>query len=363
MSKPSAEDLKKKLEGLKKAIEEKKYSAADTTLDEYCDKKNMPVAERISVRSNTFLRGHFAKVYAMQWCKSSTSLVSASQDGKLIVWNGLTGNKIYAIPLRSSWVMTCAFSPNGHFVACGGLDNICSVYGLKAKEAPIRVSRELSAHTGYLSCCRFVDDRKIVTSSGDMTCMLWDIETGILEQQFQGHTGDVMSVDVSPDGKTFVSGACDLAGMLWDLSAPPRPVSKFTDENIARPLNTFTGHDGDINAIKFFPNGNLFATGSDDGCAMLFDIRAMQCLKSYTYKNNTGAKSGITSLDFSKSGKYLFGGYDDFKVNVWDTIRHSGEVSGVLQGHANRVSCLGVSADGFAICTGSWDNYLKVWAP
>ncbi|CAM9630398.1 unnamed protein product, partial [Ectocarpus sp. 12 AP-2014] len=32
-------------------------------------------------------------------------------DGKLIIWNGYTTNKVQAIPLRSSWVMTCAFEP------------------------------------------------------------------------------------------------------------------------------------------------------------------------------------------------------------------------------------------------------------
>lgn len=32
--------------------------------------------------------------------------------------------------------------------------------------------------TGYLSCCRFLDDDQIVTGSGDTTCALWDIETG-----------------------------------------------------------------------------------------------------------------------------------------------------------------------------------------
>lgn len=31
-------------------------------------------------------------------------LVSASQDGKLIVWDGFTTNKVHAVPLRSSWV-------------------------------------------------------------------------------------------------------------------------------------------------------------------------------------------------------------------------------------------------------------------
>ena len=65
--------------------------------------------------------------------------------------------------------MTCAYAPSGNFVACGGLDNICSIYSLKTREGNVRVSRELPGHTGYLSCCRFLDDSQIVTSSGDMT--------------------------------------------------------------------------------------------------------------------------------------------------------------------------------------------------
>jgi guanine nucleotide-binding protein G(I)/G(S)/G(T) subunit beta-1 len=104
--------------------------------------------------------------------------------------------------------MTCAYSPSGGFVACGGLDNICSIYSLRGGNSgassgatggqgqPLgqiaKVSRELNAHTGYLSCCRFIDDRQIVTSSGDMTCMMWDIETGSKLQEFNDHTGDVM---------------------------------------------------------------------------------------------------------------------------------------------------------------------------
>ena len=147
------------------------------------------------------LKGHLAKIYAMHWSEDKTHLVSASQDGKLLVWDGLTTNKVHAIPLRSSWVMTCAYSPSGGFVACGGLDNICSVYNLRSRDIPIRVIRELNAHTGYLSCCRFMNDRQIVTSSGDMTCILWDIEAGSKVTEFADHNGDVMRLpypSVSP---------------------------------------------------------------------------------------------------------------------------------------------------------------------
>ncbi|KAL9034857.1 MAG: hypothetical protein Q9180_005176 [Flavoplaca navasiana] len=34
----------------------------------------------------------------------------------------------------------------------GGLDNICSVYNLSSQEGPTCVARELSGHSGYLSC-------------------------------------------------------------------------------------------------------------------------------------------------------------------------------------------------------------------
>lgn len=148
---------------------------------------------RILMRTRRLLKGHLAKIYAMHWAADRRHLVSASQDGKLILWDAYTTNKIHAIPLRSSWVMTCAYAPSGNFVACGGLDNICSIYNLGVREGNgVKSARELSAHSGYLSCCRFINDRQIVTSSGDMTCMLWDIESGARLTEFSDHTGDVM---------------------------------------------------------------------------------------------------------------------------------------------------------------------------
>jgi len=57
-------------------------------------------------------------------------------------------------------------------------------------------------------------------------------------------------------------------------------------------------------------------------------------------------------------GRLLFGGYNDYVVNVWDVLKCSRVA--LLYSHENRVSCLGVSPDGTALCTGSWDFNLKV---
>lgn len=56
--------------------------------------------------------------------------------------------QVNAIPLKSSWVMTCSYAPSGNLVACGGLDNMCSIYNLKSKDGNVKVMRELAAHTG-----------------------------------------------------------------------------------------------------------------------------------------------------------------------------------------------------------------------
>ena len=51
----------------------------------------------------------------------------------------------------------------------GGLDNVCTIYSLRNREGAVRIAKELQGHAGYLSSCRFIDDGRILTSSGDMT--------------------------------------------------------------------------------------------------------------------------------------------------------------------------------------------------
>ena len=54
----------------------------------------------------------------------------------------------------------------------------------------------------------------------------------------------------------------------------------------------------------------------------------------------------------------MFAGYNDYVVNVWDVLK--AQRVAMLYGHENRVSCLEVSPDGTALCTGSWDFTLRV---
>ncbi|GFQ00972.1 guanine nucleotide-binding protein subunit beta-2 [Phtheirospermum japonicum] len=263
------------------------------------------------------LQGHTGKVYSLDWTPEKNRIVSASQDGRLIVWNALTSQKTHAIKLPCAWVMTCAFSPSGQSVACGGLDSMCSIFNLNSqtdKDGNLPVSRMLSGHKGYVSSCH-------------------------------------VSINGS-NSRMFVSGSCDSTARLWDTRVASRAV------------RTFHGHEGDVNTVKFFPDGNRFGTGSDDGTCRLFDIRTGHQLQEYSQPSNDNEARHVTSIAFSVSGRLLFAGYTNGDCYVWDTLLAQVVLNlGSLQNsHDGRISCLGLSADGSALCTGSWDTNLKIWA-
>lgn len=106
----------------------------------------------------------------------------------------------------------------------------------------------------------------------------------------------------------FVSGSCDSTARLWDTRVASRAV------------RTFHGHEGDVNAVKFFPDGNRFGTGSDDGTCRLFDIRTGHQLQVYHQQHRDNEVPQVTSIAFSVSGRLLFAGYSNGDCYVWDTL-------------------------------------------
>jgi len=316
--------------------------------------------------------GHFGKIYALHWGPDSQAIVTASQDGKLIIWSSTTGNKQLAITLNSAWVMTCAFSPTYEFIASGGLDNTVSIFKTSnqnnvqgpngARFRSKDLYRELEKHDGYLSCARFVDDTEIISASGDSTCILWDVENRSAKNIFTDHAGDVMFVDLNPaDPSQFVSGSVDKTAKVWDVRSDPPLVANFPGSDDKDDKSR--GHYSDINTVKWFTDSQSIMTGSDDGTVRLFDIRSYRQINEYKDTENRSLHSqeaaGVTSVDVSASGWYCFAAYDNGQVYMWSTLKAEKICD---MPHDSRVSSLGVSPDGYALATGCWDFNLRVFA-
>eukprot|EP01083_Nonionella_stella_P074976 203542_1 len=336
------EKLRKSIEKLRCGDENKNHFSK-TLAD-----RNDPRGKPLHVRPKRTLRGHFSKVYDVAWGPDSHSLVSASQDGKLIVWDGPSTNKICSISLKSLWVLACDYGPDDKFVASAGLDDMCTIHPIIPEGQKSRSGVEecftLQEHDGYISSVKFVNEHELITSSGDTTCILWDLESRRPIATFQDHVQDVTDVDSC--GQNLVATAsCDATARIWDSRQSGRPAVDFV------------GHEADLNSVRWFPDENAIVTGSDDSTCRFFDIRSRCQMNMYTMDDIT---SGVTSLDFSQSGNYIFAGYDDNTLFVWNTL--TGKVEQQIQGHTNRISSVCVSGDGRAVCTGSWDTFVRIFS-
>mmetsp|Transcript_22795 Transcript_22795/g.63373 ORF Transcript_22795/g.63373 Transcript_22795/m.63373 type:complete len:367 (-) Transcript_22795:8163-9263(-) len=355
---------KEKVAALKQQIGQQQASKNGASLAQAAGSLDPPLASLRTppaIKARRSLKGHFGKVTAMHWGGDAKTLVSASQDGNLLVWNAISSNKLQSITLKSSYVMSVGIEQSqNQLIACGGLDNLCTVYRRGAGGE--FSATEMASHDGFLSCCRFLSEQQLVTASGDSTCILWDVATAKPVSTFAEHKADAMFLSVFPDKKTFVSCSVDQTAKVWDVRAPKASVM------------TFMGHTADVNGVDVMPSdGKCFATCSQDSTIRVFDTRSVLELQKFSVpvppSDNTGnefmdeATDTFTSVAFSASGRLLFAGHADSSVYAFDTLgSRSSPVYTLSSAHDRHVSCIGVSPAGAALATGSWDSQLKIWA-
>ena len=86
-----------------------------------------------------------------------------------------------------------------------------------------------------------------------------DAETGHLDQQFEGHSYRVNSVDFSPGGDLVVSGSRDQSVRLWDAVEGTL-------------LTSLKDHTDEVTSVAFSPDGSLIASSSNDDTVILWGL-------------------------------------------------------------------------------------------
>lgn len=361
-------------------------SIQDTTLKQ-ASTQVAAIPPRGYMRQFNTLRGHRDKIAAVKWGPDSVKLLSCCQDGFMIIWDSVTAMKLQAIALEDTWVLLCAYSPSGRFVALAGLDNRCTVYranedrtdtspggSIELTDRP-RLGRKIPrAHAAYVSACEFVTDSQVLTALGDMTIALWDMAKDAKVSDFLDHTSDVLLLLVDYKHmiltQTFLSSGADGYVKVWDMRAKGAQSSCLISKS-------------DVNTVTLLPDGYSFVTGADDGLCKLYDLRSDCELETYCLQNQFEPRSavaesptsrgsmwsrfhtpGVVSVEVSHSGRIVYACYADYGCVAWDALKNEiVEVLGVGNGsHSGRISQVAVSPDGQGLATASWDSTIKVWS-
>ncbi|MDE3090062.1 MAG: WD40 repeat domain-containing protein [Chloroflexota bacterium] len=159
-----------------------------------------------------------------------------------------------------------------------------------------------------------------------------------LGEKILSHSGAVMSIVFSSDGKTMAVGSGDGAVKLWDVATGQVVFTRSGSPNLG----------GYSFGVAFSPDGKMLAPGRLLGDMELRDVGTGRVVRTLD------GTSGERSVAFSPDGKSLVSGSCETrdargncttgKIRIWDTTVW--QVVRTLTGHTGEVSRLAFSSDG-----------------
>jgi len=279
---------------------------------------------------------HEDGMLAMSVHPGGTSIATAGQDGRVLLWSAADGRVSQSISL-SSWVESVEWSPDGTLLAVS-----CSrkVYVYSADGAPVWCSDD---HPSTVSAISWTPEGDLATACYGRVAF-FEGSTGALRQKLEWK-GSLVSMVLSPDGGIVACGSQDNSVHFW---------RRATGDD-----SMMSGYPGKPSALAFDSTSTLLATGG--GQTVL--------VWSFQGSGPEGTSPGalelhaerITTLAFASRGMRLASGGREGAVVVW-SLQANGEGGPVGAAvMADAVSEVLWRPDGDALAALDAQGYVTTW--
>ncbi len=263
------------------------------------DDKSIRILEADNFKEVARLRGHRDLIRTLSFRADGKILVSAGNDGSLILWDRTNDYREIRRVDDLPAVSCASFSPDGKQIAAVGFGTKVMMFGATADRLPMR--------------CQCSDLRACVyDSSGDRLAVvdrsgflhLFDPRTGAELNHYELHNGRIRDCQFTSDGKRTITVGEDGAAVLFDLERGEvvkridlLPCKLFTLAQIDDRHVAVAGSDNRIRVVNF--DTGLVATHLD------------------------GHRGSISNLAYARGA--LFSGGFDATLRRWPLDADEGE--------------------------------------
>ncbi|MCB9895298.1 MAG: protein kinase [Planctomycetes bacterium] len=351
------------------------------------------------------------------WSPDGSVIASSTVQGQIILRDGKTFKQLGMLTSHTSSVFGLAFSPDSKTLVSCSADSTVRLWDVATQQEKL----VLSGFTDWVESVSFSPDGRSICARDSMgAVMVWELPE---ESTFvlRGHSGDVMDIRLSRDGKRFITAGWDGSVVVWDAKtheqlkrfAPPLKqffCADFLDDHriVAAGADGVYVWDTETNQQLAHLFGGSYVTDltvAADGKRFFIALyRSAHCVDTTTFEETfettrhkqlvlgvrmsrdnaliaTSSQGGDVliskadtgdlimglkgsgganySLDFSPEAKFLAVACDNREVHVWDVAQH--KVVQRLTGHEGLVFSVRFSPDGKLLFSGSQDRTVRVW--
>lgn len=264
-------------------------------------------------------QGHFDATNCLTYSPDGSRIVTASDDGKIKVWDVVSGFCLATFDEHTSSVTQVQFAKRGQVLFSASLDGTVRAWDL------IRY-RNFRVFTGI---DRIQFNSLAVDPSGEVVCAgsmdnfdihVWSVQTGQLLDTLSGHEGPVSCLAFSQENSVLASASWDKTIRIWSIFGRSQQVE---------PIEVAS----DVLSLTIGPDGKQLAVSTLKGQITIFDVESgeqvgnIDCRRDiisgrhledrFTAKNSERSKF-FTTINYSFDGLAIVAGGNNNSICLYD---------------------------------------------
>ncbi|XP_077990017.1 WD repeat-containing protein 48-like [Glandiceps talaboti] len=249
-------------------------------------------------------RCHRSGVNGIQLDPLTNRLFSAGRDSIIRIWNlnNVKDPYVQSMEHHTDWVNDVVLCCGGRTLISASSDTTVKVWNAHKGFC----MSTLRTHKDYVKALAYAKDREHVASAGlDKQIFLWDVNTltaltasnnTVTTSSLSGQKDSIYSLAMNQAGTIIVSGSTEKILRVWD----PRTCAK---------LMKLKGHTDNVKALLLNRDGTQCLSGSSDGTIRLWSIGQQRCIATYRMHDE-----GVWSLQANDSFTTFWSGGRDRRI-------------------------------------------------